>query len=108
MRIAYADPPYIGQGSRYKCPEVDHKELVDRLVSDFPDGGRFHSPLPAFLKYSSCVQGCSRWSMGQDLRHLQALCYSRLCVGARHLHGWGARRAARISLAAIGAPPISS
>lgn len=34
MRIAYADPPYVGQGKRYHCPEIDHRELIDRLVRD--------------------------------------------------------------------------
>ena len=44
MRFAYADPPYIGQAERhYKehkdyAGEVDHKELIDRLVSEYPDG----------------------------------------------------------------------
>ena len=32
MRIAYADPPYIGQAKvRYGMPEVDHKELIHEL-----------------------------------------------------------------------------
>lgn len=32
MRVAYADPPYIGQAKRhYDCAEVDHVELVERL-----------------------------------------------------------------------------
>jgi hypothetical protein len=39
MRIAYADPPYIGQARKhYQREEVDHRELVNRLVSEFPDG----------------------------------------------------------------------
>ncbi len=39
MRIAYADPPYIGQAKRhYGCEEVDHAELIDRLLTEFPDG----------------------------------------------------------------------
>lgn len=39
MRFAYADPPYIGQAKRhYRCAEVDHTELVKRLVSEYPDG----------------------------------------------------------------------
>ena len=44
MRFAYADPPYIGQAKKHyrKHPdfagEVDHAALVDRLVSDYPDG----------------------------------------------------------------------
>jgi hypothetical protein len=39
MRFAYADPPYPGLARRYYgCPEVDHRELVGRLVADYPDG----------------------------------------------------------------------
>lgn len=31
-RIAYADPPYIGQAKKhYHCKEIDHKELLERL-----------------------------------------------------------------------------
>jgi len=38
-RFAYADPPYPGLARRYYgCEEVDHTELVGRLVRDFPDG----------------------------------------------------------------------
>lgn len=44
MRFAYADPPYIGCSKRYykNHPdfdgEVDHKELLERLYHEFPDG----------------------------------------------------------------------
>lgn len=44
IRIAYADPPYIGQAKKYyrKHPdyagEVDHAALIERLVAEFPDG----------------------------------------------------------------------
>lgn len=39
MRFGYADPPYPGLAWRYyRMPEVDHALLVDRLVSEFPDG----------------------------------------------------------------------
>lgn len=44
LRIAYADPPYIGQAKRhYKNHkdyggEVDHGELLRRLVDEYPDG----------------------------------------------------------------------
>lgn len=42
-RFAYADPPYPGQSHLYRdhpdfAGEVDHQELVDRLVAEFPDG----------------------------------------------------------------------
>lgn len=39
MRFAIADPPYPGQAHRYpEQTEVDHAELVARLVRDYPDG----------------------------------------------------------------------
>jgi hypothetical protein len=44
IRFAYADPPYIGQAKRHYgnhadyAGEVDHAELIDRLMSEFPDG----------------------------------------------------------------------
>ena len=39
MKFAYADPPYIGQARKhYNSEEVDHRELVERLVRDYPDG----------------------------------------------------------------------
>lgn len=42
--FAYADPPYPGQSARWYrdhpdyAGEVDHAELIDRLVRDYPDG----------------------------------------------------------------------
>jgi hypothetical protein len=44
MRFAYADPPYPGQAKRIYgrhsdyAGEVDHAQLVARLVDDYPDG----------------------------------------------------------------------
>lgn len=43
MRFGYADPPYIGQAKKHyshdpACAEVDHRELVARLVDQYPDG----------------------------------------------------------------------
>jgi hypothetical protein len=39
MRFAYADPPYPGLARRYYgTEEVDHAELVARLVAGWPDG----------------------------------------------------------------------
>ena len=37
--FAYADPPYIGQARRhYQQDEVDHKKLIEQLVTLYPDG----------------------------------------------------------------------
>lgn len=39
LRFAYADPPYPGMARKYyDQPEVDHTELVARMVADYPDG----------------------------------------------------------------------
>jgi hypothetical protein len=45
VRLAYADPPYFGQGGRYDHEaaaiwndEKAHLDLVDQLVAGFPDG----------------------------------------------------------------------
>ena len=39
MKIAYADPPYIGQAKKhYGEEEIDHEALVHRLCEEFPDG----------------------------------------------------------------------
>lgn len=43
VKFAYADPPYIGQAHKYKdhpdyAGEVDHSELINTLVVEYPDG----------------------------------------------------------------------
>jgi len=43
MKFAYADPPYVGCSKLYKNEpeydgEIDHQELIDNLVEEFPDG----------------------------------------------------------------------
>ena len=48
MRVAYADPPYIGQAKRhYNCAEIDHQELINRLVAEFPDGWALSASSPS-------------------------------------------------------------
>jgi hypothetical protein len=43
LKVAYADPPYIGWSGYYRnhpdyAGEVDHQALIRRLVDEFPDG----------------------------------------------------------------------
>lgn len=51
MTFAYADPPYIGQAKRhYKdhpdyAGEVDHRELLEYLYREFPDGWALSSSM---------------------------------------------------------------
>lgn len=52
MKFAYADPPYYNQGARhYDHPEWDklstHKDLIDRLVEEFPDGWALSASSPS-------------------------------------------------------------
>jgi hypothetical protein len=51
-RFAYADPPYPGCAHLYRAHpdyagEVDHAELVARLVRDYPDGWALSTSSPA-------------------------------------------------------------
>lgn len=52
MKFAYADPPYIGQAKRHYshdplCAEVDHIELIGRLMDEFPDGWALSASAPS-------------------------------------------------------------
>lgn len=62
MRVAYADPPYIGQARKHYrgdplCAEVDHVELIARLEAEY-DGWGLSCSVPS-LKYvlSLCPDG---------------------------------------------------
>ena len=51
MKFAYADPPYIGQANRYpEKQEVDHQQLIDTLVAEYPDGWALSCSSPS-LRY---------------------------------------------------------
>jgi hypothetical protein len=51
MRLAYCDPPYLGQGHRYpENVEVNHPLLIQHLVDDYPDGWALSCSSPS-LKY---------------------------------------------------------
>lgn len=60
MRFAYADPPYLGMGSKYKDlhdeakiwnnPEA-HIDLITQLVDEFPDGWAVSLSAPSLKLY---------------------------------------------------------
>ena len=56
MKIAYADPPYVGQSKKHYgdhpdyAGEVDHQALIARLVDDYPDGWALSCSSPS-LRY---------------------------------------------------------
>jgi hypothetical protein len=59
--MAYADPPYIGQAKKHYgdhedyAGEVDHGELVERLVRDYPDGWALSLSTPSL---HICLDHC--------------------------------------------------
>lgn len=51
MKFAYADPPYVGCARLYpEKTEVDHVALIDRLVTEYPDGWALSCSSPS-LRY---------------------------------------------------------
>lgn len=51
MRFAYADPPYIGCAHLYpEKREIDHDELIARLLSDYPDGWALSASSPFCIR----------------------------------------------------------
>lgn len=63
MRFAYADPPYIGQAKKHYaidplCAEVDHCVLIDRLVTEYPDGWALSCSSPSLKQILAiCPEG---------------------------------------------------
>jgi hypothetical protein len=77
MRFAYADPPYPGQSFRVYgkhadfAGEVDHRELVDRLVAEYPDGWALStsaSALPEVLALCPYARGTDPKNPGRVAR----------------------------------------
>jgi len=60
MKFAVADPPYPGQSKKHYgdhpdyAGEVDHRELIARLVSDY-DGWALHTSAPALFHCQSIL-----------------------------------------------------
>lgn len=53
LKVAYADPPYIGQSAKHYrdhpdyAGEVDHCALIAKLVADYPDGWALSCSAPS-------------------------------------------------------------
>jgi hypothetical protein len=69
ITVAYADPPYIGQAKRHYedhpdyAGEVDHRELVERLEREFPDGWALSASSPSLKEILSlCPDGVRVWA----------------------------------------------
>jgi hypothetical protein len=60
MKFAYADPPYLGQGAKHygkhhaSAGDWDrietHRELIERLVDEFPDGWALSASSPSLRR----------------------------------------------------------
>lgn len=58
MRLAYADPPYLGSAKRYATNHPDahiwddidtHKQLITRLQDEYPDGWALSMSTPSLV-----------------------------------------------------------
>jgi hypothetical protein len=82
MRFAYADPPYPGRARLYpEGEEVDHAALVERLVSEYPDGWALSTAadrLQAVLALCPAGVRIASWH-----------CAVRRVRSARPLSAWG-------------------
>jgi hypothetical protein len=63
LTMAYADPPYPGQSKKHYehhedyAGEVDHRLLVDRLVTKYPDGWALSTSSPALFYVQTLLAG---------------------------------------------------
>lgn len=60
MKFAYADPPYIGQAKKhYNSTEVNHVELIKKLMQEYPDGWALSCSSPSLHKILPiCPSSC--------------------------------------------------
>lgn len=74
LTVAYADPPYIGQSKKHYgehadyAGEVDHGQLLDRLISDYPDGWALSLHVPSLGVILSMCEDRGLSLMGGDIR----------------------------------------
>jgi hypothetical protein len=66
MKIAYADPPYLGCAKLYQCPDAakydkidGHRRLIRRLCKDYPDGWLYSLHVPSLRQILPlCPEDC--------------------------------------------------
>ena len=94
MKFAYADPPYIGQAKkRYshdpRCAEVDHAELIARLMVEFSDGWALSLSSPSLKQILPLAPNTARvMAWVEALCGLQTERQSGVCVGACDSPRW--------------------
>jgi hypothetical protein len=73
LRVAYADPPYPKKSKLYVghpdyAGEVDHRELVGRLLDEYPDGWALSTSaaaLPSVLEHCPATVRVAAWVRGE-------------------------------------------
>ena len=92
MKFAYADPPYPGLARRYyNCEEVDHRELVDLLVAEYPDGWALSTSSEALRDvWALCPKGTRLHVWVNGPRKVKS--YTALCAFEALLVFGGRRR----------------
>lgn len=74
LRMAYADPPYIGQSHRHYrdhpdyAGEVDHLQLIGRLLREYPDGWALSLSSPSIFRCLAMCEGHGLKTMDGDIR----------------------------------------
>jgi len=92
-RFAYADPPYPGLSQRYYGrEEVDHRELVDRLVAEFPDGWALSTSATALRDVWALCPPDTRLCIWVSRRRSSTLAYEAIHVYEALLVAGGRQR----------------
>jgi hypothetical protein len=77
-KVAYADPPYVGMARRYgDAAETNQPALIERLVSEFPDGWALSLSVPSLrtllplcpddVRVCAWVKPYASWKPGNTL-----------------------------------------
>lgn len=74
LRLAYADPPYPGKAGLYpEGEEVDHRALIDRLLSEFPAGWALSTSASALQNILAlCPPGVRVCSWHRQIRYTRS------------------------------------
>lgn len=88
LRVAYADPPYVGKAAKHYrdhpdyAGEVDHPALIERLANDYPDGWALSCHVPSLRTLLPLCPDDVR--VGAWVKPFHAL-----KKGVRPSYGWG-------------------
>lgn len=78
LRFAYADPPYPGLARRlYRCAEVDHRELIERLFNEHPDGWALSTHASSLIEVGAMVRELAIADEVADVEQLRVSIWNR-------------------------------